>query len=139
MQANRSIPDASIIPELAYDDVPAAARWLCEAFGFRERLRIFGHRVQLTFGSGALVVREPREGETVPGSGHSVMVRVDDADAHCARAREHGARITSPPTDYPFGERQYSATDPAGHAWTFTQSVADVDPASWGGERVEAT
>ncbi|HEX6747503.1 MAG TPA: VOC family protein [Longimicrobium sp.] len=139
MQANRSIPDVSIIPELAYDDVRAAARWLCDAFGFRERLRISDHRVQLTFGNGALVVRERREGESVPGSGHSVMVRVEDADAHCARAREHGARIVGPPADYPFGERQYSAVDLAGHAWTFTQSITDVDPASWGGEMVEPT
>jgi hypothetical protein len=32
-----------------------------------------------------------------------------------------------------FGERQYTVTDLAGHCWTFSQSVADVDPAAWGG------
>jgi uncharacterized glyoxalase superfamily protein PhnB len=31
------------------------------------------------------------------------------------------------------GERQYSAEDLGGHVWTFSQSIADVDPASWGG------
>ena len=36
--------------------------------------------------------------------------------------------------DLPLGERQYGARDFAGHHWVFTQSVADVDPASWGGE-----
>ncbi len=142
MLANRSIPDATVIPVLAYDDVGAAAAWLCRAFGFAERVRIGGHRVQLSFGGGAVVARDggaagawdggsPRHGEADPS--HSVMVRVDDADAHCARAEAHGARITQRPTDFPFGERQYGAVDPGGHAWTFSQSIADVHPADWGG------
>jgi uncharacterized glyoxalase superfamily protein PhnB len=126
---NRSVPDASVIPELAYPDVIGAAEWICRAFGFTERLRIGNHRVQLTFGDGALIVIE---GES--GGGHAVLVRVEDADAHHDRAVDAGARITSPPTDYPYGERQYSAEDPGGHLWTFSQSIADVDPADWGGE-----
>ena len=61
------------------------------------------------------------------------MVRVEDAEAHCAQARAHGATIMHEPTDYPYGERQYSARDLAGYVWTFSQSIADVDPAAWGG------
>jgi uncharacterized glyoxalase superfamily protein PhnB len=38
------------------------------------------------------------------------------------------------PTDFEYGERQYTAADPAGHQWTFSETLADVDPASWGGE-----
>jgi uncharacterized glyoxalase superfamily protein PhnB len=45
--ANRSVPAASVIPELAYRDVAEASEWLCRAFGFAERLRIGDHRVQL--------------------------------------------------------------------------------------------
>jgi uncharacterized glyoxalase superfamily protein PhnB len=63
-------------------------------------------------------------------------VRVEDAQAHCERAREHGAHILMEPTDMEFGERQYSAEDPAGHHWTFTQTLADVAPEEWGGESV---
>lgn len=33
--------------------------------------------------------------------------------------------------------RQYAATDPAGHRWSFSQSIADVDPSAWGGELVD--
>ena len=55
------------------------------------------------------------------------------SDAHCNRARDHGARITEEPVTHPFGERQYNATDFAGHSWTFSQSVADVHPGEWGG------
>jgi uncharacterized glyoxalase superfamily protein PhnB len=125
---NRSIPDASVMPELPYPDVVEAAEWLCRAFGFRERLRIGNHRVQLVYGDGALVVIE---GE---GGGSAVLVRVDDADAHHARALAAGAEILDPPSDYPYGERQYGALDLGGHRWRFSQSIADVDPASWGGE-----
>jgi uncharacterized glyoxalase superfamily protein PhnB len=135
MRRNRSIPDAAVIPVLGYPDVPAAARWLCDAFGFAERLRIADHRVQLTYAGGAMVVAqaESAEGER---SGHSMLVRVEDADAHCARAEAAGARITQRPTDHAYGERQYSAVDPGGHRWTFSQTIADADPAEWGGELV---
>jgi uncharacterized glyoxalase superfamily protein PhnB len=61
------------------------------------------------------------------------MVRVEDADRHCERAQQNGARILRPPTDYPFGERQYTAEDLGGHRWTFSQTIADVDPEEWGG------
>jgi uncharacterized glyoxalase superfamily protein PhnB len=64
-------------------------------------------------------------------------VRVEDADAHHARAVAEGATILDQPTDHPYGERQYNAEDPGGHRWTFSQSIADVDPADWGGEVVE--
>jgi hypothetical protein len=33
--------------------------------------------------------------------------------------------------------RQYTARDFAGHVWTFTQTVANVEPGVWGGEMVE--
>lgn len=112
-----------------------AAAWLCDAFGFTVRLRIGNHRVQLNVGEGALTLRELRPNEIgAPlGVGHSITIRVEDADAHCRRARDHGARITQEPVTHPYGERQYNAEDFAGHAWTFSQSVADVAPEDWGG------
>ena len=61
------------------------------------------------------------------------MVRVDDVRAHCAQARHAGARIVMEPTDFEFGERQYTAEDLAGHRWTFSQTLDDVDPEVWGG------
>jgi uncharacterized glyoxalase superfamily protein PhnB len=139
MLANRSIARAVVIPVLSYPDVNAAAAWLCEAFGFTVRLRIATHRVQMNVGEGALTLRElhPDEVNAPLGLGHSITVRVEDADAHCRRAREHGARITQEPAMHSFGERQYSAVDFAGHTWTFSQSVADVHPSEWGGTAEE--
>jgi uncharacterized glyoxalase superfamily protein PhnB len=138
MLANRSMPRCTVIPELAYADVGEAADWLCQAFGFTVRLRIANHRVQLNVGDGAIVVTELHgsKGDDSPRDielAHAVMVRVDDADRHHERARQGGARILRPPTDYPYGERQYTAQDPGGHCWTFSQSIADVDPVQWGG------
>jgi uncharacterized glyoxalase superfamily protein PhnB len=144
MLTNRSIPAATVIPVLTYADLDSAVAWLCDAFGFAERLRIGDHRAQLTLGTGAIVVRgdTPVTSGRVPTgappreevrSDHSIMVRVEDVDAHCTHAEQSGARIVQPPTDYPYGERQYSAVDPGGHAWTFSQSIADVHPTVWGG------
>lgn len=134
LPANRSIPAVDVIPVLLYADVAAAAAWLGRAFGFVERLRIGDHRVQMLAGAGAIVVAS---GAGAPPAGTSVMVRIADADTHCAQARAAGARIVNEPTTYPYGERQYTAIDPGGHAWTFSQSVDDVDPASWGGVLVQ--
>ena len=128
MITNRSIPDCTVIPELPYRDVAAAADWLQRAFGFRMRLAIGNHRIQMAVdGAGAIVA--------VEGIGKSsVLVRVDDANAHHTRAALHGAAVVRELTDYPFGERQYTVLDPGGHQWTFTQSLADIDPATWGGK-----
>jgi len=140
VRSNRSIPAATVIPVLIYPDVRAAVAWLSAAFGFVEQVRIGeNHRAQLRFGDGAVIIgdahgdrRPPREGEVT----HSVTVRMDDVRAHCERAREHGARILMEPTEFEYGERQYSAADPAGHHWTFSQTLADVAPEEWGGKTV---
>jgi uncharacterized glyoxalase superfamily protein PhnB len=141
MKANRSIPAATVIPVLTYPDVRHAVAWLSAAFGFVERVRIGeDHRAQLRFGDGALVVADARGDRRPPRAGevtHSVMVRVDDATAHCGTARERGARILMEPTDFQYGERQYSAQDPFGHQWTFTETLRDIAPEEWGGETVE--
>jgi uncharacterized glyoxalase superfamily protein PhnB len=137
MRTNRSIPPSPIIPVLIYPDVRAAVTWLTAAFGFVERIRIGeSHRSQLSYGEGSVIVgdvgaerRPPQPGEVT----HSVMVRVEDVAVHCERARAAGARIVMEPTDFEFGERQYTADDPAGHRWTFSQTVADVPPEEWGG------
>jgi uncharacterized glyoxalase superfamily protein PhnB len=133
---NRSAPPASVTPVLSYPDVAAAVDWLTHTFGFVEHVRIGDHRAQLGFGDGALIVADESHGRRAPASDgvtHSVMVRVDDVDDHYQRASAAGAHVISSPATHMYGERQYVATDLAGHQWTFTQSVADVSPESWGG------
>ncbi len=141
MRKNRSVPDATVIPVLVYPDVREAVRWLTEAFGFSERVRIGeSHRSQLRFGDGAMIIADVRDERRPPRRGevtHSVMVRVDDARAHCERARTQGARILMEPTEFEYGECQYAAEDPFGHRWTFTETLSDVAPEQWGGETVD--
>ncbi len=137
VRPNRSIPAPTVIPVLIYPEVRDAVDWLTAAFGFAERLQIGeNHRSQMNVGDGAVIIgdvrgdrRPPRDGEVT----HSVVVRVEDVDTHLERARAHGAVIIEEITEFPFGERQYTAQDPAGHQWTFSQTIADTDPQDWGG------
>jgi uncharacterized glyoxalase superfamily protein PhnB len=138
MTTNRSAPSATVVPVLVYPDVLAAVRWLTEALGFRERVRIGeGHRSQLQIGvDGAVVVAEaggdrrpPRPGEVT----HEIKVRVDDVDAVCASARALGAEVLEEPVDRGYGERECTLVDPAGHRWQLTRTLRDVAPEEWGG------
>jgi uncharacterized glyoxalase superfamily protein PhnB len=133
MLSNRSVPPCTVIAVLRYPDPGVAAEWLSKVFGFTVRLRIANHRIQMNAGDGCFVIAE---GEGAADNATSLMVRIEDAESHCERARSHGARILLEPTDHMYGERQYNVEDFAGHRWTFTQSIADVDPREWGGEPV---
>jgi uncharacterized glyoxalase superfamily protein PhnB len=139
MVVNRSAPRATVVPVLVYEDVAKAIDWLCGTFGFTERLRAAGPggsvtHAQLAMAEGAVMLgrqgaefRPPRPNEV----NQYVVVHVEDVDRHYERARQRGARVLKAPTDMPFGERQYTAEDPGGHRWTFSQSIADIAPEEW--------
>ena len=133
LRFNRSVPPCAVIPILRYPDPGFAAEWLGKAFGFTVRLRIGNHRIQMRAGEGCFTIAE---GDAVPNRSVTVQVRVEDAWAHCERARLAGAKIFDEPVDYPYGERQYHAWDFHGHFWNFTETIADVEPESWGGTSV---
>jgi uncharacterized glyoxalase superfamily protein PhnB len=126
------MPDCSVIAELVYDDVPAAIDWLCDRFGLVERWHVGDHRAQLRFGRCTIAITEPRTSRSLPGP-VSLLVRVEDATTHHARAVARGVRIVQELKDHAYGERQYTAEDLGGHHWCFSQSVADVAPEEWGG------
>jgi uncharacterized glyoxalase superfamily protein PhnB len=139
MFSNRSMAPGTVIPVISYPDVREAAKWLCTAFGFVERLRIADHRVQMRLGEASVILSLglPRgEVQSVSETTHSIIVRIADVDGHYQKAKSAGAVILHEPQIFPYGEKQYSAEDLAGHVWVFSQSVADVDPADWGGEFV---
>ncbi|HEY6488256.1 MAG: VOC family protein [Terracidiphilus sp.] len=133
MRSNRSVPPCTVIPVLIYPDPGVAAEWLSKAFGFTVRLRIANHRIQMKAGDGCFTIAE---GNVVPERSHITQVRIEDALAHCERARQNGATILTEPVDHMYGERQYNAEDFFGHRWDFTQTLADVDPTAWGGTPV---
>jgi uncharacterized glyoxalase superfamily protein PhnB len=129
---NRTMPPSTVIPVLVYEDVEEAIGWLCDKFGFEVRWQVGDHRAQLWLNGGTVVVTEPRTSNALGGP-QSLLVRVTDVRAHCARARERGAKIVSEPRDFQYGERQYTAEDLGGHHWCFSQSIADLLPEDWGG------
>lgn len=139
MLANRSMSPGTVIPVISYPDVREAAKWLCTVFGFVERLRIADHRVQMRVGEASVILSLGLPRDEVGNASeatHSVIVRIDDVDGHYRKAKAAGAFILHEPQVFPYGEKQYSAEDLAGHVWVFSQSVADLDPADWGGELV---
>jgi len=129
MTVNRSMPPSVIIPELSYPNVREAVDWLSQSFGFVERLRIGDHRAQLIFGEGSVIVTKRGNDSNTS----ALLVRVNDIDMHYERVKLSGAQVISPPADYPYGERQYTVDDFGGHRWTFSQTITDVDPQTWGG------
>ncbi|MDO8349471.1 MAG: VOC family protein [Planctomycetota bacterium] len=131
-----------------YSDPRQAIDWLCKAFGFEVRLLVEGQngRVEhseLEYGDGLIMIAgagpEFAKGEAwreciaSPGmtggrTTQHLAVHVDDADAHCARARAAGARISYEPQTTDYGEdywadRSYAAFDLEGHMWWFMQRV----------------
>jgi uncharacterized glyoxalase superfamily protein PhnB len=129
-----------------YEDAGKAIDWLCGAFGFEVRLKVEGEggridHSELTFGEGLIMVgvagaksgRSERSfcvsPQAVNGANtQSLCVCVDDADAHCARARAFGARIVAEPKTTDYGEqywadRTYEVMDLEGHHWWFMQRV----------------
>lgn len=136
-RTNRSMPASTFVPTRSYPDLDAAVAWLVHVLGCRERLRVPGERAQLTLGTGAVVVAAwdpasaPATGGRPPAT---LVVRVPDVDAAWRRALASGATGLAAPATRADGERQATVRDPAGHAWTLSETITDVDPATWGGE-----
>ena len=132
-----------ISSSLFYDDAAAAIDWLTRAFGFavQERVEDEQGRVvhsQLVLDGGLIMVgqtglqpdREYQQSpRTIDGANtQSLAVYVDDADAHCERARTAGAEITMEPATQDYGEgywvdRSYGVRDLEGHHWWFLQRL----------------
>lgn len=104
--------------------------WLCEAFGFRVRVR-YGdgddvRHAELALGSSMIMVGHTREdaygrmvGLPGNGGGKSIYIAVDDTDAAYARAKAAGATILEEPVDRDYGSRDFMCADPEGNVWSF--------------------
>jgi MerR family transcriptional regulator, thiopeptide resistance regulator len=62
---------------------------------------------------------------TVGAATATMAVMVDDVDAHHAHAVSEGAAIVYPPTDQPYGYREYSARDQEGALWSFMKALQE--------------
>lgn len=138
-----------ITPALFYADPKRAIEWLCAAFDFEVRLLVESQdggveHSELQLGDGLIMVAgvqaNPAKSEAAwrgrlahPGMvggrlTQNLAVHVDDVDAHCAKAREHGAVICHEPQTSDYGDdywadRNYAALDCEGHLWWFMQRL----------------
>ena len=133
---------------VVYKDAAAAIDWLCRAFGFEVRLKVEGdngeiQHSELVYGEGVIMPAQEAAGATEsyrtkgrsPQSlggqfTQSLVIQVDDADAHCARSRAAGATIFMDPAIHDYGEdywadKSYGAVDLEGHLWWFSERVRD--------------
>jgi uncharacterized glyoxalase superfamily protein PhnB len=60
---------------------------------------------------------------TLGASSGTVVVMVDDVDAHHRHAVSEGAEVVYQPVDQPYGYREYSARDPEGALWSFMKPL----------------
>src|SRR6266571_1873944 len=103
MMKNRSVPADTVLPHITYQNVAGALAWLTKTFGFTEHYR-YGEPggpvqgAQMHLGDAWIMLNSARAGRSSPAQlgaeTQSLTVFVEDVDAHFARARSAGARIT---------------------------------------------
>lgn len=119
-----------IVTVLVYADIMAAHDFLVGTFGFSTggihraedgevvhgEVLLGGEAVWLHRVSSDHGLRGVAETGWATGM---LNVFVDDVDAHHDRAVAGGASIVFPPTDQPYGQREYGVSDCEGRLWSF--------------------
>jgi uncharacterized glyoxalase superfamily protein PhnB len=141
-------------PTLYYNDVRAALDWLERAFGFEIAMVVtsangeLGHCEMSHEGHRVYIGKAWTPFTAAPSAADGIVTAsidcmVEDADAHCERARAAGARIFQEPRNEFYGARAYHALDLEGQLWRFSQplktmSFEEMERAS-GGRKVRAS
>jgi uncharacterized glyoxalase superfamily protein PhnB len=128
---------------VVYKDCAAMIDWLCNALAFELRIRVDDDKGQpihceLTYGEALIMLASESDAKrfgipmksplTAGANTQTLMLYVDDVDAHCAHARACGAQIIDEPSDRDYGEehwtdRSYGLLDPEQHLWWFAQRL----------------
>lgn len=128
----------NIYPCLGYRDAKAAIRWLCDAFGFEQRMvhpgedREVAH-AELNLGPGIVMLGSASDDMAVVDTDaltaggevdfsripFALYVAIENVDMHCERARDAGAEIVREPNDTDYGSREYACRDLEGNVWSF--------------------
>lgn len=126
-------------PYLTCKDAAKLITFYKEAFGAKELYRLdmpdgkIGHaEIQIAGGRIMLSDEFPEWGclspVTVGGTGSSVVIYVENADAIYEQAVKAGAKSLMAPADQFYGDRSCKLQDPSGHNWMFQTHVRDVSP-----------
>ena len=131
---NDAVRTASLIPILVYEDIEAGHDYLIETFGFTSsglhrsddgtvvhgEVRLGDAVVWLHRVTEESELTSPRDSAMAHGG---LEIIVPDVDAHYARSMAAGARIDRPPTDQPYGLREYGTRDLENHRWWFSSTL----------------
>jgi len=125
---------------LHVNDAAKTIEFYTAAFGVTEKYRLtepggrIGH-AELDFGNGITLMLAdefPEYGIKSPrswgGTGVTLHLHVDNADATIEQALKAGATLQYPPTDHFYGQRSGSVIDPFGHRWGIGHSIESVTP-----------
>jgi uncharacterized glyoxalase superfamily protein PhnB len=126
-------PDPQVIPYLLYADPGAAMDWLVKTFAFTERARdtrsdgTVNHGEMQLDGGGVIMMGNPGPDYQGPAKVGAVTqllaITITDLPAHRERAQAAGATVSEIDIR-PHGARTYSADDPEGHRWYFTEPIS---------------
>ena len=128
-----------VFPYLCVRGAAKAIDFYVQAFGAREKFRLtepsgrIGH-AELEFGGATVMLADefPEYGtvgpETIGGSGVTIHLHVDDADAVIASAVAGGAQVQMAAQDQFYGERSGRIRDPFGHSWNIGHSIEAMTP-----------
>lgn len=128
------------IAVLVYADLAAAHRHLVDVFGLvpgplhRDDDGTVVHAEVRTADGIVMLHRVAPEWRlaspaTVGAATGMLVVTVQDVDAHHAAVVARGGTVTYPPTDQPYGVREYGALGPEGEPWSFWSPLAEPPPA----------
>ena len=126
MQDRRQKPETlrlrSIMPSLTVDDLPASLAWYSEVLGFHiaQEMNDQGKLVGASIKAGSVEIlliqddfgkgRQRKKGEGLRLYCTTGM----DLDRLAADIVERGGTLTQPPSDEPWGVRDFAVTDPDG-------------------------
>jgi uncharacterized glyoxalase superfamily protein PhnB len=122
----------AITPYLYYENLPAAAKWLEKALGFRAygpRMRRGGKLTHASMKRGDNVVmighpgpkyRSPRR---LKNATQSLYVMAKGVDRIFASAKKAGAKVLQEPANTEYGHRRFGVEDPEGHQWYFAEEL----------------
>ena len=146
LEKKRSMPEKTVkraeymIPMLVCRDGAAEIEFCRHAFGAVELSRRTddgGAVTHATLAIGSTLVmihgevKQLRSRSPEPDGSSPVVVYAyvqEEVDAVVARAVSAGARIETPVTDLPWGDRMGRIVDPAGHVWNVANRAAEGTP-----------
>ncbi|RZA04342.1 MAG: VOC family protein [Proteobacteria bacterium] len=117
---------APVFPYMTVRDAPALIAFLTKAFRATEigrSVHASGRimNAELRISGAHFMVGEPENKDQCrPGS---YYIFVENADRAMAQALESGAKMISPVSDKPYGDRQGGVEDPVGNWWWISQRM----------------